>query len=131
MPEENNYVVILKKDVDKVEKNIKKLKQDREMYQDLIKHINKQLSSSEQEAMELKKKYETFSSESFISDHALLRYLERSGVINIKELKNALLTKDVMSAIYMGADKVHSNGYEFRIKNGKIVTIINENGIDE
>ena len=127
MPSDDKFLEQIKKDVDKEERSVKQLKQDREMYQDLIRQINKKISEGELKVSELKQRLNTFSTKSFVSDHATLRYLERTGLINLNELKSALLTDDVLQAIYMGADKVHANGYEFRIKNGKIVTIINEN----
>lgn len=116
----------IKKKMEYAEKTINRLKKDRDMYQDLIKQLNKEISTSELALSELKQKYNTFSTKAFISDHATLRYLERSGIIDIDELKKALLTDEVLQAIYYGADTIKSNGYEFRIKNGKIVTIIGE-----
>ena len=121
----------IKKDVDKAERNVKQLKKDREMYQVLIGQLNKKISDGEVELSELKKKLNTFATNSFVSDHATLRYLERLGLIDLSNLKKSILTEEVLNAIYVGADKVHSNGLEFRIKNGKIVTIINEDGIEE
>ena len=121
---DDQTVIKLKKEVELAEKNVRKLKQDREMYQTLVNKINKDLSKGEMELSELKQKLNTFNTKSFITDHATLRYLERTGIIDIKKLKNTLLTDEVLHAIYMNAEKVYSNGYEFRIKNGKIVTIL-------
>lgn len=131
MPTEDKFLEQIKKDVEKEERSVKQLKQDREMYQNIIKQINQKISDGEIKVSELKQKLNTFKTQSFISDHATLRYLERTGIIDIGELKKSLLTNEVLSAVYMGADKIKANGYEFRIKNGKIVTIINENLIQE
>lgn len=62
-----------------------------------------------------------------ISEHAILRYLERVKGLNIKEVENEILTEDVLKLI----DTLGPNGTypvdNFRIvlKNNVITTIVN------
>ena len=126
-----NLVEEIRKKISKQEKEIKQFNSDKEMYQELINQLNKRIMKGNENLINLRQKLDTFENEKFISDHALLRYLERSGTIDVKKLKAGLLCGDVIDALYMGAEKVHINGFEFRIKNGKITTIIKEDGTDE
>lgn len=119
-----NFLQQIKNDIAKKEKEIKQKKADKEMYLTLIRKLDNDINILSNEVSLLKQKYNTFDTQSFVTDHATLRYLERTNIIDIKQLKNNLLTPEVLNAIYIGADKVQSNGYSFVIKNGKIVTII-------
>lgn len=121
-----DYLQQIKNDIAKKEKQLKQNKADKEMYLTLIKKLDDSNNNLNIELSTLKQKLNTFETKSFITDHATLRYLERTKILDIKQLKDNLLTPEVLTAVYMGADKVYSNGYSFVIKNGKIVTIIKD-----
>lgn len=59
---------------------------------------------------------------SCITDHALVRYLERNGIINIQELKQNLLTDAVVNGLINGAKVVCIDGTDYVVSNGKVVT---------
>lgn len=59
-----------------------------------------------------------------VSDHALLRYLERKYNLNMAELKSEILTPDRAAAIKAGAKKISVDGIRFHIKGNTIVTTI-------
>ena len=59
-----------------------------------------------------------------VSDHAVVRYLERVQGFDIDAVREAIVTPEVEKAIELGATKVRSNGVEYRIKCGMIATII-------
>lgn len=61
----------------------------------------------------------------FVSDHAVLRYLERKKGMNIKKIRNEILTPDVESAIRAGALSITIDGMKFAIINKVITTCIN------
>ena len=50
----------IKNNINKIEKNVNQLKKDRDMYQELIKNINKEISNKELILSELKQKFNTF-----------------------------------------------------------------------
>lgn len=114
----------IKKEIDNIEKEIKTLKADKQMYYEIIKSLDKKINDNILKLNNIKIKYNVFNDESFISDHALLRYLQRTNIIDIQQLKTSLLSEEVVNAIYNGANKLIYNGLEYVIKNGKIVTII-------
>lgn len=59
-----------------------------------------------------------------ISDHAILRYLERYYNLDINKIKQEILTPNVISAIKAGVKKITINNIEFPIRDGVIVTSI-------
>jgi len=61
--------------------------------------------------------------ETQITDHALLRYLERMLGFDIEALKRELLTDEVRRAIKAGARRVHIKGVTFVVSENRIVTI--------
>ena len=58
-----------------------------------------------------------------VTDHALLRYLERVLGYDIAHMKNQMLPEEVKSAIRAGALSVEHLGVTYVIENHKVVTI--------
>ena len=60
-----------------------------------------------------------------ITDHALLRFAEATQQgFSIRKAKNEMLTDDLKAAIRAGARRFKQDGLEYRIENGKVVTVI-------
>jgi hypothetical protein len=59
-----------------------------------------------------------------ITDHALLRYVERVFKIDVDALKRQILTDGVTKGIENGASTITVNGIQFRVKDRSIVTVI-------
>lgn len=57
-----------------------------------------------------------------VSDHAILRFLERKYNLDVSSIREGILTKDVKTAIEKGATKFKVDGIDFIIKNNVIVT---------
>jgi len=57
-----------------------------------------------------------------VSDHALLRYMERHMEFDIQTLKESLLTDSVKKSIADGANKIKIKGISFVVRNNIIVT---------
>lgn len=61
-----------------------------------------------------------------ITDHALLRYMEREQGIDVEALRNELATDYVRAACQAGATKIIMGKTEFRICPSKLVrTVVN------
>lgn len=60
---------------------------------------------------------------SVLTDHALVRYMERVLKIDIETLKNEIVSENIMKAIETGASSITFNGFRYVISNGKIVTV--------
>lgn len=63
-------------------------------------------------------------SEPRISDHAIIRYLERRFKFDFEAVRNDLMTKAIKSAILMGVRAIKVEGGRFIVRNGTITTFV-------
>lgn len=64
-------------------------------------------------------------SQAQVSDHAVLRYLERVRGINIQAIRNEILTPQRVELMALGCKTIKGNGYELVIKNYTVITVLN------
>lgn len=57
-----------------------------------------------------------------MTDHALLRYIERVYKVDVEKIRDDAVTDMVKAAIAAGANVINIDGVKFLIKNGVIVT---------
>ncbi|HEB41819.1 MAG TPA: hypothetical protein ENI08_02240 [Candidatus Dependentiae bacterium] len=75
---------------------------------------------------ELDKKVEFANKEPSLSEHAILRYLERVEGIDIEKLRSEIMTTKVIEMIKMlGTGTIPSGKYKLRVIDNVVVTIIN------
>lgn len=116
MPETISLADKLQQDIDVLTADILKLRES-------IKPIQRELSQLESNRQELEMKLAEAKMEPRVSDHAVIRYLERVHDFDFEEQRKELLTPAVLTAIKMGAKKVKRDGYTLVIANNTIVTI--------
>jgi hypothetical protein len=88
------------------------------------KVLKKKLFEYEQELAHITRLQAEAERQPAISDHALLRYMERKMGFDIEALKGQLLTKERIAAINAGASKIKVDGVEFCIRNKVITTVV-------
>lgn len=87
-----------------------------------MKRSQKELTDLEKEERSLK---DYFLREPKVSDHALLRYIERVKGVNLEDLKKEILTPEREEYIRMGAKTINCDGVDFVIsQDGTVVTCI-------
>lgn len=59
-----------------------------------------------------------------VSDHAVVRYLERRKGMDIEAIRNEILSDKVRSAINMNASSITIEGSKFIIKEGTVVAVL-------
>ena len=59
-----------------------------------------------------------------VSDHALVRYMERHHGIDVQRMKDEMLTPEVRMSLRLGASRVYIDGVEYRARNGVVITVI-------
>ncbi len=59
-----------------------------------------------------------------VSDHALIRYLERRFKLDLDGLRAEILTPERISAIKAGAGRISVDGLKFIVKDNTIVTVV-------
>ena len=90
----------------------------------------KRYEDNKKELKEVREEIKKITSDIQITDHALLRYVQRFMKINIEELKKRILNKDVKDAINNGGGSGEfeiGGGFAIRVKNNVVVTIIDKN----
>lgn len=59
-----------------------------------------------------------------VTDHALIRYIERVLGYDLEAVKALILTPDRIKMIEAGAMDIRGDGYVLKIKNGTVITVI-------
>lgn len=62
-----------------------------------------------------------------VSDHAILRYIERVKGIDMDKIKSEILTPefcDIYASMSIDGEFPNGHGLKYRVKNGRIITII-------
>ena len=60
---------------------------------------------------------------SMITDHAVLRYLERVKGFDMNAVRREILTPGIVAALRGGATAVMIGGVRFQVSDGKIITV--------
>ena len=84
----------------------------------------KKLQEARNEILEIQKSLTSVNDDIAISDHAVLRYLEHKFNLDTKNIRDEILTKNVVEAIKSGANSIKINGLNFKINNKVITTVI-------
>lgn len=72
-----------------------------------------------------------------ITDHAIVQFLQRSEIINIKAMRRQLMTKGLRGALKISKQDAqrsyqhNENGIHYIIKNGTVVTIMTYDDVRE
>lgn len=61
-----------------------------------------------------------------VSDHAIIRYLERIKNVDMDAIRAEILTPERASAIRAGACRININGFSFVVKGNVICTIMED-----
>lgn len=95
-----------------------------------LREYNKELVIKTNSLKEVENKIKSLNSDSKlkVSEHAILRYLERVTGLNISDIEKEILEESIVTTASALGNGVypHSKGFKVRIKDNNIVTIINE-----
>ena len=102
---------------------LKVLEKERHDIDQKITGARAKIARIEGEIEQLKKAPEVI-----VSEHALLRYVERVMKIDIGEIKKKILTADVVQAIthFHGGSIPHPDGFTCRVRENVVTTIITD-----
>lgn len=89
-----------------------------------VKSEQRRLSNLKARQIELTELLNTPSENVGVSDHALIRYLERKYGFDFTDYRNEILTPERISAIKSGAESISVNGVKMKIQNNTVVTVI-------
>lgn len=90
-----------------------------------VKTIQKELSSMESEAVQLAASLAPKDREEIkISDHALIRYLERKHGFDFTQFRDEILTPDRKIMIEAGVKEINAGGIRLKVDGKTIVTVL-------
>lgn len=68
--------------------------------------------------------FEESSKEPVVTEHALLRYIERFMGVDLESVRRAILTENAVKLIrFTKSGKINTDGHRLIVKNGAVVTV--------
>lgn len=89
-----------------------------------IRPLSQEVTKTENRLRELSQKIKEMSKEPRVSDHAVIRFLERKYGISFEDIRSEILTENIKQAIRLGATSVKIDGMQFVVKDRCIVTAV-------
>lgn len=114
----------LKSRIECLEYNVLHLRADRAPIAKELSAIDSKISLTGNEIASLREELNLLKKKPRVSDHAVVRFLERKYGFDFENQRDELLDDGVISAINSGASKVKRDGVSLVIKDKTIVTII-------
>lgn len=105
----------------KQKSEVEMIEREKELVEERLDIATKRLNEMKKEFNELKK-----NKKMIVSEHAILRYLERTLGLDLKMIENEILTDDVVKQYkVLGNGKYPmGNGYKAVIKDNVVLTIV-------
>jgi predicted nucleic acid-binding Zn-ribbon protein len=114
----------LREAVDDLDSRIEALLADAKPIRDQIANIDRSLSKLRTERTEKVAKLAEMKEKPRVSDHAVIRYLEREYGFTFEDIREKLLTPFVLAAMDAGAEAVQLNGGTLKLKGRTVVTYV-------
>jgi DNA gyrase/topoisomerase IV subunit A len=109
--------------ISKVELEKEKLTQEKKALQNEIALKEKQLKKYKDELESLKKN----SNEVIVSEHAIIRYLQRIYKLDLEKLEDEILTDDIKEKIKMfGSGSYNSDDFGIKVVDNIVVTVFDK-----
>jgi hypothetical protein len=110
--------------VTKARSRLKTVSEEVEKMRNTVKVGQKKLAALESEERDLIKFLNTPSDHIGVSDHALIRYLERKYGFNFEDYRAEILTPERVAMIKAGVKTISVDGVKLKIENNVVVTVI-------
>ena len=89
-----------------------------------IRPLSQAVSALREERQEILYKIEYSKKQPRVTDHAVIRLLERRYGFDFEEYRNQILDESAIKAINAGAQKIKRDGMQLIIKDKAVVTIL-------
>jgi hypothetical protein len=114
----------LKYEIGELAQRITALDADAKPVREQLGNIDRQRAKLAKDKADLERQLSSVSAEPRVSDHAVIRYLERMHGFSFEAVRKELLTPAVVNAMRSGVGTVRTNRGTFRLKDCTIVTVI-------
>jgi predicted nuclease with TOPRIM domain len=115
----------LKEKVEELETRISALNDEAKPLREQLGNIDRQKSKLATERNQYVERIKELKEKPRVSDHAVIRYLERKYGFTFEDIRTELLTPTVVSAMNSGVESVKVNGTTLKIKGRTVVTVLN------
>jgi predicted nuclease with TOPRIM domain len=114
----------LREQIEDLDSRIAALRETSKPLRDQLANIDRTSSKLGTERAALVAKLEEMKAKPRVSDHAVLRYLERKYNFSFEDVREELLTPFVLQAMDIGAESVRMNGGSLKLKGRTVVTYL-------
>lgn len=114
----------IREKIEDLDARIEALSADAKPIREQISNIDRQLAKLRAERAEHATKLVEMKAKPRVSDHAVLRYLERKYGFTFEDVRSELLTPFVLQAMDVGAESVRMNGGTLKLKGRTVVTYV-------
>lgn len=97
-------------------------------FRESLSSIDREMNEHRAELEALKGQIEQLRAKPRVSDHAVIRYLERKYGFSFEAVREGLLTPAVLAAMDMGAEGVKVDGGSLKIRGRTVTTFIGKAG---
>lgn len=112
----------LREKKDELDARIEALRAEAKPVREQVSNIDRQLAKLQAECAEVRQKLAELTEKPAVSDHAVIRYLERKYNFTFDDVREELLTDTVIDAMRAGIPRVKMNGGTLILKGMKVVT---------
>lgn len=119
-----NALQKLKDERDELEGRINALVTEAAPIRDQLSNLDRQRDRLRNRLSQIRSEIAQLCEKPRISDHAVIRYLERKYGFNFEHIRDEMLTPTVRSAMEAGAEGVKINGGTLKIKGRTVTTFI-------
>lgn len=114
----------LQRDINRVEQRLATIASEQRDLRSKLTELSQEEAALRPQIGELKKELAAIDREPRITDHAVLRYLERFYGFNIEEVRSRLMTRNVVAGIQMGANAISIEGGKLMVTDNVVTTFI-------
>ena len=100
------------------------VEQIKEINRRILTPVDKELSEIGEQIQKLEDELAALKQKPRVSDHAVVRFLERKYGFDFEQVRSELLTDNVKQAMAAGARSVKQGGMTLRLENQCVVTVI-------
>jgi hypothetical protein len=115
---------VLREKIDGLDVRIAALREDAAPIRQQLANIDSQISKLTNERRDHQAKLNELNTKPRVSDHAVIRYLERKHGFTFEDVRKELLTPTVIMAMEAGAESVKVNGGRLKIAGKTVVTYV-------
>lgn len=119
-----NIAAGIREKIEGLDARIEALKADAKPLREQVSNIDRTIGKLNAERAELSNRLMDLKQKPRVSDHAVVRYLERKYGFTFEDVREELLTDAVRQAMDMGAEGVRMNGGVLKLKGRTVVTYV-------